>query len=379
MDPLSDLPPPPPPAPVPVAATSYPTPAPPPLQTHPSYAEMITTAVSALDEPGGSSRRAIASYIEARYANLPPMHSALLTHTLKQLKVNGHLVMVKNSYKLPSPGSALNGSLTAVSSESGPVSVSKRRPGRPPKPKVGAGEAAALPVFAPRGDVNSMPHVAPAAGGSPAGPINGPVRGRGRPRRQGDASKPTPAPAPKPSGGRGRGRPKKNGPGPAVVGRAKKGRGRPPKSVNLAPVLGGGVAPTSSAGAYPVVGGGNGVASVAGKRRGRPPKAATDAKRPRILTSGQPKTPRKLSGKPLGRPRKTSIQSRDSQLLVAYLDLKAKLENLQSRVKQTASFVKPYLSNEDAVSAVQELEMFALSVSGSSNSPMPHPQHPAHN
>ncbi|QHO13167.1 HMG-Y-related protein A [Arachis hypogaea] len=70
--------------------------------SHPPYAEMIYTAIEALKEKEGSSKRAIAKYIEQVYKEqLPPTHSTLLTHHLNRLKNNGMLQMVKKSYKLP--------------------------------------------------------------------------------------------------------------------------------------------------------------------------------------------------------------------------------------------------------------------------------------
>ncbi|XP_019447764.1 PREDICTED: HMG-Y-related protein A-like [Lupinus angustifolius] len=70
---------------------------------NPSYAEMIYTAIGALKEKNGSSRRAICKYMEQVYKDqLPANHDALLTKNLKTLKKNGHLVLVKRSYHLPS-------------------------------------------------------------------------------------------------------------------------------------------------------------------------------------------------------------------------------------------------------------------------------------
>ncbi|XP_039044710.1 HMG-Y-related protein A-like [Hibiscus syriacus] len=75
----------------------------PPLSfDHPSYTDMICEAISGLKDANGSSKRAIAKYIESAHKDLPPTHSALLTHHLKRLKNNGILVMVKKSYKLAS-------------------------------------------------------------------------------------------------------------------------------------------------------------------------------------------------------------------------------------------------------------------------------------
>ncbi|KAK4414202.1 Histone H1 [Sesamum alatum] len=412
MDPALD---PPPPAVQPTAAVSAtavaaanPTPAQLPAHNHPPYAEMITAAISALKERNGSSKRAIAKYIETHYSNLPPTHSSLLTHHLKRLKIQGQVLMVKHSYKLPrSAPVAVNGAVNTVSSD--PASAGpKRRPGRPPKPKPEAGQAA-VPVFAPTVDINATPVVVPAAQPQQnvaVGPVNGPaagvpVRGRGRPPKQGGFKR-GPGRPPK-NGvatagggggmGRARGRPKKNAaPGAAIEKGPGRPRGRPPRPINVVEGLapgapaGGGMAaaPVADVNA-PVVSGG--VAPVAGKRRGRPPKADGGAKRPRTLTSVQPKKPRKLSGKPLGRPKKNGSASvgrtPDSQLLVAYLDLKAKLENLQSRVKQTAALIKPSLNNETAINALQELELAAMNVSAVPNAQsqqtqaeQPQPQQP---
>lgn len=117
---------------------------PPPAPAHdfsspqPDYAELITAAITALKEKEGSSRIAIAKYIDRVYSNLPPNHSALLTHHLKRLKNCGYLAMVKHSYMLAAPGSAPPPPQTAASVDSNGSDVSsltKRKPGRPPKLK----------------------------------------------------------------------------------------------------------------------------------------------------------------------------------------------------------------------------------------------------
>lgn len=384
------------------AAAANPTPVHPAAHNHPPYAEMISAAIAALNERDGSSKRAIAKYIETQYSDLPPTHSGLLTHHLKRLKTNGQLVMVKHSYKLPGPRSApaaVNGAVNAESAD--PASaVAKRRPGRPPKPKPDAVQAA-VPVFPPPINMNDVPVFPPEA--QPAGnvavlpenayiaggPVNGaaagaPVRGRGRPPKQGGVKRGPGRPSKSSGGaasvvGRSSGRPRKNAapvaaPTP-VAGRGKgpgRPRGRPPKPINVvegfAPGvnLGGAIAAAPVGVAAPPV-----VAPVAGKRRGRPPKAGNVAKRPRNMNAVLPKTPRKLSGKPLGRPRKnaqaTGNRTQDSQLLVAYLDLKAKLENLQSMVKQTAALVRPSLNSEAAINAIQELELVAINAGAAPN------------
>lgn len=114
-----------------------PTPPPNPdfSSTHPDYAELITAAITALKEKEGSSRIAIAKYIDRVCTNLPPNHSALLTHHLKRLKNSGYLAMVKHSYILAAPGSAPPAAAAADSNGSDLSALTKRKPGRPPKLK----------------------------------------------------------------------------------------------------------------------------------------------------------------------------------------------------------------------------------------------------
>ncbi|KAL3640733.1 hypothetical protein CASFOL_015701 [Castilleja foliolosa] len=367
----------------------------------PPYPEMITAAISALNEPNGSSKRAIAKYIEAQYSDLPSTHDELLTHNLKRLKIDGQLVMVKHSYKLPRSvpvPAPVNGAVNAVPSDPASSGL-KRRPGRPPKPKPDSVQVA-VPVFEPPININAVPvsilvaepsqpnvDISPANGLAASGGQT--VRGRGRPPKNGGL-KQVPSHTPesvgfkrgrgRPPGSvgvkRGRGRPPKSGgpsgdgsgggpvrrgrgrpkaaavpaPLPAPAAQVRKRPGRPPKAINVVGEL---VSPGVPA--MPAGGGGE-VTPVAGKRRGRPPRAGSEAKRPR-----------QLSGKPLGRPKKNASaepanRSPDSQLLMAYLDLKAKFENLQSRISQTAILIKPSLNNEAAVNALQELELIAMNV-----------------
>uniref|UniRef100_A0A2P2LX17 Histone n=1 Tax=Rhizophora mucronata TaxID=61149 RepID=A0A2P2LX17_RHIMU len=122
-----------------------------PSASHPPYAEMIYAAIGALKERDGSSKRAIAKYIEKAYTGLPSTHSALLTYNLKRLKNNGLLVMVKKSYKLPRSNfkSSADGNINghpqppaAAGAQFQPqvaagtaVPLAKRGRGRPPKAK----------------------------------------------------------------------------------------------------------------------------------------------------------------------------------------------------------------------------------------------------
>ncbi|CAK9139824.1 unnamed protein product [Ilex paraguariensis] len=125
--------------------------------------------------------------------------------------------------------------------------LTKRGPGRPPRPK-------SLSVVLGQG---------------------GPKRGPGRPPRSG--------PRGVVAGVKPRGRPKKDG--SSTVKRPGRPRGRPLKIVAVAVGSGG----DAAAGLGPLSNDGK---VLPGKRRGRPPMAAG------------PKMPRKFTGKPLGRPRK---------------------------------------------------------------------------
>ncbi|KAF7834558.1 histone H1-like [Senna tora] len=131
---------------------------------HPTYKEMIHNAIAALKKRNGSSKRAIAKYIDQTFTHLPSTHSALLTLHLKRLKSEGVLVMVKKSYKFarsyssshpaqpkcgrprkpkpnleqPQPLKARNNAkrmlvALGLEDESANSGVKKRGPGRPPK------------------------------------------------------------------------------------------------------------------------------------------------------------------------------------------------------------------------------------------------------
>ncbi|XP_047941113.1 formin-like protein 3 [Salvia hispanica] len=390
MDPALDPPP-------PVAAP--PAPAIPVAYNHPPFPEMISAAITALNERDGSSKRAIAKYIETHYSDLPPTHSDLLTHHLKHLKASGHLLMVKHSYTLPGlrsapPPPAFNGPAAAVESADPSPASTKRRPGRPPKPKPDAVHVA-VPVFPPPLNINDAPaftsdlpsesaYIAAAVPMPLPLPVNGtatptgsPARGRGRPPKSAKRGPGRPSKGDGAGGGssgRGRGRPKKSAsPAATPAGQAKgsgRPRGRPPKPINVVE----GFASPVSADHFALVTAAPAVDApvVTGKRRGRPPKPGNEAKKPRNMTVALHKRQRNLSGKPLGRPRKvvaeaTVNRTPDSHLLVAYLDLKAKLENLQSMVKQAATLIRPSLTSEAAINAIDELELVALNASAPPN------------
>ncbi|KAF7834572.1 histone H1-like [Senna tora] len=86
---------------------------------------MIYNAIAALKKRNGSSKRAIAKYIDQTFTHLPSTHSALLTLHLKRLKSKGVLVMVKKSYKF-----------ARSYASSHPTQPKRGRPRKPkPKPK----------------------------------------------------------------------------------------------------------------------------------------------------------------------------------------------------------------------------------------------------
>lgn len=326
---------------------------------------MIYSAIAALKEKDGSSKRAIAKYIERVYSDLPPTHSTLLTHHLQRLKTTGRIVMVKKSYKLPNSSASASGTAAAVAprsdmpnntsthqqvlpataaaaaSSSGP----KRGRGRPPKPK---------PDFQLPSQPNDMPNVE--SGSQPVLAALGLVQ-------DADPAKGSPVPPPKTLSVEGgsakrRGRPPKSGSGKprkpksvaqaSLVGSAglKRGRGRPRVQHMGSPFRPRGRPRKVGAEAIGLAGG-----VMPGKRRGRPPKIGGVISRPM--------KPKRGIGRPVGRPRKDVSWASDAG--AAYGELKRKLEFFQSRVMQAVSVLKPQLSSENygVVAAIQELEGLA--------------------
>ncbi|XP_039051842.1 histone H1.4-like isoform X2 [Hibiscus syriacus] len=334
----------------------------PPFASNPPPATTVAGGPPlSFDHPGlkdanGSSKRAIAKYIESAHKDLPPTHSALLTHHLKRLKNNGILVMVKKSYKLASDATRSEVPIP----DSTPPDAStglKRSRGRPPKPKPAIPAAGAEPVPAQQQPA-PIPDVTKRTPGRPR--KNGPVdqlgvrKGRGRPPKTGPKKSP--------------GRPRKPKTVRSVVGAnaIKRGRGRPPKALNQLPQsatipnqgqpvavpYADTAAATTVIAASPRPRGrpkGTTVAAtggdaVRGKGRGRPPKIGGVAAKPRTST-----------GKPVGRPKKTSGGA------ATYADLKRKLEFFQSKVKQAVEVLKSQYSRENisTIDAIQELEGLA--------------------
>lgn len=407
-----------------------------PSFNHPSYQEMISSAIIALNEKDGSSRQAIAKYIDNNFQIVPSQaHSYELTQQLKRMKNTGQLVLVKHSYMfprslpmtMPMPAVSVNGPAGYDGmSQGGQGQVSdglKKRPGRPPKlqPNGGLMGSSGQPVVL--GFENQHQQAGGVGFGVPTtnlfGGLNSGefqfvgenVNNNVTPPVSNLVNVPvTDAPTIVHNGGpmydpgavanvvpieqtdvvptkRGRGRPRKVhtsvvevesgalvssgedavaqnnvGDGPPVVTPptvlGKRRRGRPAK-LNTRPVVNGGA--KEGQGGQAMV--------LAGKRgRGRPRKDAVGAVPANGANAGGvlpvAKKPRKVSGKPVGRPRKNVSQAASSMSeiqLMAYEGLKARVEHYQSRIKTAVSVVKPYL-NETAVialGALQDLEELA--------------------
>ncbi|KAI3915010.1 hypothetical protein MKW98_020557 [Papaver atlanticum] len=241
--------------------TTAPSPPPPPKQTannhknHPPYHEMIITAIKALNEKTGSSKKAIAKFIDSAYTNLPQSHSALLSNHLKRLKDNGVIVTIKNSYALPSINNNLSSAPAAAAAaapDNGTPSA-KRGRGRPPKTNT----VVALPNPSPNTIPNPSPYTIPNPNPSPNTITT--IVGGGTPNTTtiivGGGSPNTTAVV----GG------VQDRSGEAVLP-AKRGRGRPPRSIAKPKAI---AKPKPKL--KPISGGGG------SRPRGRPRKLITDA------------------------------------------------------------------------------------------------------
>ncbi|KAJ7973024.1 histone H1-like [Quillaja saponaria] len=70
---------------------------------HPPYFEMISEALTTLNDRTGSSQQAIAKFIEDKYKkSLPPNFKKMLSVQLKKFVKSERLFKVKNSFKLSS-------------------------------------------------------------------------------------------------------------------------------------------------------------------------------------------------------------------------------------------------------------------------------------
>ncbi|XP_047337362.1 uncharacterized protein LOC124941141 isoform X2 [Impatiens glandulifera] len=316
---------------------------------YPSYPEMISAAIGALREQEGSSRQAIAKYIEQVFTNLPADNAALLTRHLKWMKQAGQLVMVKHSYALP-------GSVPIQESDvviPTPVTSIKRRPGRPPKLRnenhnhqlvVSSPVPIQEAVFLSLGLMDEPVPIQD----SSAPPLQSVLgkRGRGRPPKLKTLTFPTDQMGPiadqlSPTGDLKRkpGRPRKIDSIARIMPRlvqkpsGSNPRGRPRKYVVLPVATINGGEAQASVGVTPV------------KRRGR--KKGSSMKKAR-----------RLSGKPLGRPRKTMLL----ESAPTNDDLVRRLEHIQGKIKQVVNAVKPHLDTTTtayALRSLQELEQLA--------------------
>ncbi|CAI8603316.1 unnamed protein product [Vicia faba] len=68
--------------------------------SHPTFAEMITEAITSLKERTGSSQYAITKFIEEKHKDLPPTYRKLVLLQLKKSVASGNLFKVKNSFKI---------------------------------------------------------------------------------------------------------------------------------------------------------------------------------------------------------------------------------------------------------------------------------------
>ncbi|CAI9113656.1 OLC1v1014299C1 [Oldenlandia corymbosa var. corymbosa] len=415
-----------------------------PVGNHPPYAQMISEAITALKEKDGSSKRAIAGFIERAYGNsLTTNHSVLLTSHLKRLKDQGLIVMVKHSYKLPDPNhiaAAVRSPPVDPSQPSIPASNGPKRRGRPPKPKAAIpvssvppqpGSVDPAPVPVPVHIPPAPPVTNPAPGTDPVsvfaslglsdGPIHVPVataadpspapRRRGRPRKAEPVGAPPPLQVNATLAKRSPGRPRKvaaknavnaaAGGAVAVIppkvqlpklkkdGTPMKPRGRPPRK-NV-PVLNADASvpvPVPVPGATgatiaPAVYVGEGALTVTpapgpapgAKRRGRPPTKA-------LKVQNGPKKARKLSGKPLGRPKKFAPQVQGAGVphAVPYDEMKRKLEFYQMKIKQSVNVLKPCIDSNTnaagALNALKELEELANGGSAAAVATVPVQQPP---
>lgn len=428
-----------------------------------------------MKETNGSSKQAISRYIEQSYSDLPPTHSSLLTHHLKQLKNAGQLVMVKYSYMLPrSPTQQQEQQPPQMEMEGNgaPVTGTKRRPGRPPKlkPETQPPQDSQLPEYQPEVEFQQDPlfqfqpadpmsqsqfqlqdpdplqfhqeaqfevqpftvqdtqivtGMEPESVFASLGLVDAPPlpqkRGPGRPRKiSSEDNSPAPqslppsikrGPGRPPSGGssvRPRGRPKRKinsalmGPHSAAiakkVGRSGRPRGRPKKNAPHFGIATGGLAinvpinynngnaaitttttTTYAAPPFAAAGASNGgVLPSMPKRRGRPPRSSTQLlassseggmvpppPRPRgrpprsSYTAGGYNKPRKLRGRPPGRPRKSAPLVAPIASYSHHSALQGEHEQLKSMIKETARVIRPFLTDEGALAALQNLEASA--------------------
>uniref|UniRef100_A0A7N0VAJ5 H15 domain-containing protein n=1 Tax=Kalanchoe fedtschenkoi TaxID=63787 RepID=A0A7N0VAJ5_KALFE len=279
------------------------------LHTHPPYEEMIITAIEALKEKNGSSRQAIAKYIQHAYTNLPPAHPAMLTHHLKRMKKAGQLVMIKYSYMLA--GSEFSSFPYTAAPPVAPAAV-------PPQFTL----TTSVPVAEPETNGNMF---------GQAPDLNGPgqemavvvKRGRGRPPKL-----------------------RLNTDGNVTV---KKTVVRPRKPVNQ-------TMPLPKRRGRPRKDAGIAVSSMPSPWPGRRPNVGGAGRKhmkfPRIPVGGQKTN------------RESALGPAEPKWMVDYVHVRVKLQRIQTRMQQAIGDLKAHLSNESlsdlrVAAALQELDVLS--------------------
>nr|CAJ27513.1 histone H1 subtype 7 [Pisum sativum]CCP19595.1 histone H1 subtype 7 [Pisum sativum subsp. sativum] len=105
--------------------------------SHPTFAEMITEAITSLKERTGSSQYAITKFIEEKYKDLPPTYRKLVLLHLKKSVASGKLVKVKSSFKL-APAAAKTAPAKTSAATKAPKAVTKPSAKAVTKPKAKA-------------------------------------------------------------------------------------------------------------------------------------------------------------------------------------------------------------------------------------------------
>lgn len=111
--------------------------------SHPTFAVMITEAITSLKERTGSSQYAITKFIEEKHKELPPTFKKLILVQLKKSVAAGKLVKVKNSYKLAPTTKSAPVKTAAAAAPKKPKAVTK--PAAKPKSATPKKKAVAKP------------------------------------------------------------------------------------------------------------------------------------------------------------------------------------------------------------------------------------------
>nr|CCP19597.1 histone H1 subtype 7 [Pisum sativum subsp. jomardii]CCP19598.1 histone H1 subtype 7 [Pisum sativum subsp. transcaucasicum]CCP19606.1 histone H1 subtype 7 [Pisum sativum subsp. elatius]CCP19621.1 histone H1 subtype 7 [Pisum sativum subsp. jomardii] len=105
--------------------------------SHPTFAEMITEAITSLKERTGSSQYAITKFIEEKHKDLPPTYRKLVLLHLKKSVASGKLVKVKSSFKL-APAAAKTAPAKTSAATKAPKAATKPSAKAVTKPKAKA-------------------------------------------------------------------------------------------------------------------------------------------------------------------------------------------------------------------------------------------------